>query len=155
MRSTMVLALGVLVAAIGLAAQAGQPPRAAGAGLTMNKTMTEADYAALMKQIGPLAGALRKNIEGQMAAETEDTAGKIEDLFDDVEDYWDQHKVADAEDWAEDASDHAGHVEDAAEAKDFGKAAEHLKLLMGTCQTCHTKYRDKAPDGTYMIKKVG
>jgi cytochrome c556 len=38
-------------------------------------------------------------------------------------------------------------------AKDTAGMAEHSKALGGTCQTCHMKYRDKAADGTYMIKK--
>jgi cytochrome c556 len=153
MRSTIVLTFCLLAAAIGIGAQGGPPPRAASTGMSTNKTWSDADYAALMKQIGPGAAMLRKSLDGQTAGAAEEQASKLEELFDQVEAFWDSRKVSDAKDWAKEASDHANHIEDAAKAKDFGKANEHLKLLMATCQTCHTKYRDKAPDGTYMIKK--
>ena len=68
---------------------------------------------------------------------------RLQNLFDEVEDFWDcAQGDATPKTGPTDAEQHAGHIEDAAEAKDFAKAAEHLKLLMGTCQTCHTKYRD-------------
>ena len=44
-------------------------------------------------------------------------------------------------------------VEKAGAAKDMAGTPDHTKQLMGTCQTCHMKYRDKAADGTYMLKK--
>jgi cytochrome c556 len=44
-------------------------------------------------------------------------------------------------------------IEKAATANNMASAAEHMKLMMGTCGQCHTKYRDKAADGTYIIKK--
>jgi cytochrome c556 len=50
--------------------------------------------------------------------------------------------------------DHATSIATAATAKDAAAVGAATKQLMGTCATCHGKYRDKAADGTYMIKKM-
>jgi cytochrome c556 len=73
-------------------------------------------------------------------------------LFADVQAFWKSRNVTDAADTAGEAIKHAKAVEGAIDGKDFTKAAEHAKLLQGTCATCHTKYRDKGPDGNYRIK---
>jgi hypothetical protein len=106
-----------------------------------------------MKQIGPAAMNLRKLIDDKAAPAAEAHADTLEHLFDDVEEFFKARKVEDAEKWAGEATAHANHVEEAIKGKDFGKASEHLKLLMGMCETCHTKHRERLADGTYQFKK--
>ena len=149
-RSSLLLSTVALAGAVTITAQ-GPPPQPAG-GMTMAKTWTDADLDRLMKEIGGTVGALRKAIDGQNAELLKTNADKIEELFEDVDDFWNARNVDDASDLADDAAEHAEHIEDAADAKDFTKAAEHLKLLQGTCAGCHMKYRDKGPDGAYRIK---
>ena len=151
-RSTMFVAAAVLVGAVTMAAQGGQAPTPAPTGATMAKTWTDADLDRLMKEIGATVGVMRKAIDGQNAELVKTNADKLEDLFEQVDDFWNARNVRDAADTADDAAEHADHVEDAAEAKDFTKAAEHAKLLQGACASCHMKYRDKGPDGQYRIK---
>jgi hypothetical protein len=76
----------------------------------------------------------------------------MESLFEQVDDFWSARNVLDAVALADDAAEHSEHIEDALEGKDFAKAGEHMKLLQGTCASCHGKYRDKGPDGNYRIK---
>ena len=146
-RATFFLAAIALVGAVTMTAQA-PPPAAAPAA----KTWTDADLDKLMKDIGSTVGMLRKSVDGQNAEMAKEQADKMNHLFEDVDDFWNARNVRDAADWADDAAEHAEHVEDAIDAKDFAKASEHLKMLQSTCGTCHTKYRDKGPDGNYRIK---
>lgn len=150
-RSSFCLPLAVLIAAVAIAAQ-GPPPTPAATGLTTARTWTDADYDKIMKEVGATAGLLRKSIDGQNAELAKQQADKLELLFEEADDFWNARNVRDAADWADDAAEHADHIEDAADDKDFTKAAEHMKLLQGTCATCHGKYRDKAPDGSFRIK---
>jgi len=105
-----------------------------------------------MKEVGATVLLLRKALDAQSVDQAKQHADKLEMLFEDVDDFWNSRNVDDASDWADDAAEHADHVEDAVDQKDFAKAGEHLKLLQAQCSTCHTKYRDKAPDGGYRIK---
>jgi cytochrome c556 len=141
-----------VIATVTIAAQQ-LPPRAAPDGLSTNRTWTDEDLDKVMKQVGSTATNLRKMIDDKAAPATEAHADTLEHFFGEVEDFFDARNLNDAEGWAEDASDHANQIENAAEGKDFAKAAEHLKLLMATCQTCHTKYRERLPDGSYQLKK--
>lgn len=150
-RSSFCLPLAVLIAAVAIAAQ-GPPPTPAATGLTTARTWTDADYDKIMKEVGATVGLLRKSIDGQNAELAKQQADKLELLFEEADDFWNARNVRDAADWADDAAEHADHIEDAADDKDFTKAAEHMKLLQGTCATCHGKYRDKAPDGSFRIK---
>jgi hypothetical protein len=150
-RSSLCLAATALVYAVTITAQ-GQPPQPAGTATTMAKTWTDDDLDKLMKEIGATNGALRKAIDGQNAELLKTNADKLEDLFEQVDDFWSARNVKDAADVADDAAEHAEHLEDDADAKDFAKAAEHAKLLAAACASCHGKYRDKGPDGQYRIK---
>ena len=150
-RSSLFLAAATLVGAVTITAQ-GPPPQPAPSGLTTARTWTDADYEKIMKEVGATVGLLRKSIDGQNADLAKQQSDRLEMLFEEADDFWNARNVRDAADWADDASEHADHIEDAADEKDFTKAAEHMKLMQGVCATCHGKYRDKAPDGSYRIK---
>jgi hypothetical protein len=150
-RSSVILVATALVGSLSIAAQ-GPPPQPAATGITTSRTWTDADYDKLMKEVGATIGVLRKAIEAQNADLAKQNAEKMESLFEEVDDFWNARNVDDAQDWADDAAEHADHVEDAADDKDFVKATEHMKLLQAQCATCHAKYRDKAPDGGFRIK---
>jgi cytochrome c556 len=115
--------------------------------------MTEEDYDKLMKTVGQTAGSLRKNAEAQNAEGVSTDAKKMAGLFKDANTFWTQQNNKEAADWAKGAMDHAVEIDKAAAAKNMAGVAEHTKLMMGACQTCHAKYRDRAADGTYSIKK--
>lgn len=142
----------VLVAATH-AQQSAPAPRPAPRGLTTSRTWTDDDLDKIMKQLGPAATNLAKLIADKEGPAAEAHADTVEYYLDEAEQFFDARNIADAEDLARQASSHADHVEDAVEAGDFAKAGEHLKLLMGTCESCHSKHRERAADGTYSLKK--
>lgn len=113
---------------------------------------TDEEFDKVMKQVGPSNGALRKHLEGQMGAEAGKEAAKLAMLFKDSEAFWTARQVTDAAEWSKAAIGHAQNVEKAIAANDMAKATEASKALGGMCMQCHTKYRDKAPDGTWRIK---
>jgi cytochrome c556 len=139
-RMLMMFAAALLLGTVTMTAQGGQ------------KNSTDEDLDKIMKEIGGAVGATRKAIDGQNAEIAKTNAAKMGTLFADVQAFWKSRNVTDAADTAGEAIKHAKAVEGAIDGKDFTKAAEHAKLLQGTCATCHTKYRDKGPDGNYRIK---
>ena len=129
------------------------PPKPAPDGLTTNRTWTDDDLDKIMKQVGPAAANLGKMLAAQNSPSAASHADTLEHLFRDVEDFFDNRGMEDAETIAQEATREADDVEDAVENKDYAKANEHLKLLMAKCQACHTKYRERDASGTYHLKK--
>ena len=115
--------------------------------------MSEEDYDKTMKAVGATAGSMRKNLQAMAADAVAADAKKMVDLQKANLAFWTARKAQDATEWAQAALNQAQAVEKAATAKNMDAAAEPMKMLMGTCTQCHDKYRDKAPDGTYIIKK--
>jgi cytochrome c556 len=113
---------------------------------------TDQQYEDVMKQVRDSFGALRKSLEGQIGADAGNQAQKVTMLFKDVEAFWTERKVEEAAGFAHAAVTHAQAIEKAVAGKDMTGANEHAKELQGVCQSCHGKYRDKAPDGSYQIK---
>lgn len=142
-RTSFSLTAALLVAAFTISMQA-----------QMKKSWTEEDYDKLMKEVGATAGASRKAIEGQNAEMLKTNADKLETLFTEVQAFWQSRNVKEAATIAGDAMKHAAAVESAADAKDFTKAAESMKMLQGNCAGCHSQYRDKGPDGNWRIKPM-
>ena len=152
MRMILGLAGALFLATFSLTAQQ-LPPKPAPDGLTTNRTWTDDDLEKMMKQIDAASATLGKMIEAKEGPSAEAHADTVEHLFRDVEDFFDNRRIPEAEQFAQDATAHANHVEDAAEDKDFAKASEHLKLLMATCDSCHAKFRERDPSGTFRLKK--
>lgn len=113
----------------------------------------EEDFDKLMKEVGATAGSLRKNMEGPAADAVAADARKMVELQKNNAAFWTARQTEDAAEWATAAMNHAAALDKAATGGDMAAAAEHLKLMMGTCGQCHTKYRDKSPDGGFVIKK--
>lgn len=146
----LLTAAAALVTAASPAAH-GQPPPAGPPTIAV-KTWSDADLDRLMKQVGATFGAVRKALEAQNADALRENAARLDDLFEEVDDFWAARNVKDALAWADDAAENAGRLEDAAEVKDFAKVTEVAKTLQGLCTSCHEKYRVKAPDGGFRIK---
>ncbi len=117
------------------------------------QTKTDEDFAKLMKGVGATNGAIRKGAEGAMMDTVATEATKMAGLFKDAQAFWTDRKVTEAADWSKAAMDAATALNKAAAEKNAEGVAAASKTLGGTCQTCHMKYRDKAADGTCMIKK--
>lgn len=139
-RTLMMFAAAVMLGTITMTAQGGQ------------KNWTDEDLDKIMKEVGGTVGAMRKAIDGQNADLAKTNAAKMSTLFADVQAFWKARNVADAATTAGEAITHAKAVEAAVDGKDFTKAAEHAKMLQGTCASCHKQYRDKDAEGNYRIK---
>jgi cytochrome c556 len=118
------------------------------------QTKTDEDFDKLMKGVGGTVGAIRKGAEGGMMDQVAADATKMAGLFKDAQAFWADRKNTEAADWSKGAMDAALAIEKAATAKDAAAVGAATKTMMGACATCHGKYRDKAADGTYTIKKM-
>jgi cytochrome c556 len=110
---------------------------------------TDEDYDKLMKGVGAANGAMRKAADPAAAAAE---SKKLEAFFKDAAAFWTARNNKEAADWATAAMNHAAAITKAAGAGDAEGMAAAQKQLGGTCQTCHTKYREKTETG-YAIKK--
>jgi cytochrome c556 len=150
---TLVASVALLTTIVVSADQSTPAPRPAPRGLTTSRTWTDDDLDKIMKQVGPTAANLQKLIAAKEAPAAEAHADTLQYYFEDVEQFFDERKIPEAEQLARQAGEHADDVEDAVEDNDLAKAEEHLKLLMSTCETCHAKFRERAADGSYAMKK--
>lgn len=132
---TMVGALALAAAAMtGVRAEQAQDPA------MIDKTM---------KAVGPAFGALRKATEAGMAPESKAAAETLAKAFVETEAFFKSHGKADGVEMAQAAKKAA----DAIVAGATGDAAKTAAGEIGkTCAGCHSKYRDKAADGTYTFK---
>jgi cytochrome c556 len=129
------LALGVVLAmGVGVGAEQAQDP---------------AVIDKAMKAVGPAFGAARKAVEAGMMADAKTSAEALSKAFVETEAFFKSHGKADGVEMAQAAKKAADGIASAANA-DAAKAA--AGELGKTCAGCHTKYRDKAADGTYSYK---
>jgi cytochrome c556 len=113
------------------------------------QSKTDEDFDKLMKSVGAANGAMRKAADSDAAAVE---AAKLVVLFKDAQQFWTARKNTEAAEWSAAAATHAAAIETAAKAKKTEDAAEHMKQLGGSCQSCHMKYREKTETG-FAIKK--
>ena len=142
---------GIVVLALGFSVAAATSTTAAGGGAAAQQ-MTEADYDALMKKVGPTNGAMRKKIMGNMLADAAKDAQTLATLFGDVERFWTQHKKQDAMKWAAEARKFATETAGAAAAGDQMKTQQAADNLVGDCKQCHGTYREGSQEAGFRIK---
>ncbi len=143
-RLSVVIAIGTALA-IGVAARAQQP-----------KPMSADDYEAVMETIDPIFDNIRKNVEGK--AKTDAIAAdarKLPPLLKQAELFWLQRKRQDAVDFSRKAQEAALNLEKVAATGDAAKTTAAVKALGGACRNCHDEYREKLPDGSFRMKKLG
>jgi soluble cytochrome b562 len=102
-----------------------------------------------MKAVGPAFGTARKAVEAGDMAAAKAAAETLSTAFVETEAFFKSHDKADGVEWAQGAKKAADAVAAAASADAAKAPASELGKL---CQGCHTKYRDKAADGTYTFK---
>jgi cytochrome c556 len=116
------------------------------------KIVTEADYAATMKEVGQNAGVMTKGIKGDMPEEAAKAAARLEVLFKNVHAYWVEKKVADATAAAQAAITGLQGVQKALATKDMAAAETARATVASQCMTCHTAHREKTPEGGWRMK---
>jgi cytochrome c556 len=116
------------------------------------KIVTEADYAATMKEVGQNNGVMTKSIKGDMPDEAMKAAARLETLFKSVHAYWVEKKVADATTASENAVKGLAAVQKALGAKDMAAAEAARATVAAQCMACHTAHREKTPEGGWRMK---
>lgn len=120
-----------------------------GAGVRAEQAQDAAVIDKAMKAVGPAYGALRKAVDAGMAAESKAGAETLAKAFVETEAFFKSHGKADGVEMAQAAKKAA----DAIAAGASGDAAKTSVAELGkTCAGCHSKYRDKAADGSYTFK---
>ena len=130
--------------------------------------LTEKEYEAIMKKVGPAFAALSKNLDGGDVDRAAKDAQQLSDLFGEAEKFWKGYKREDAVTWAQAARRHAAEV-----ATGLGAARGYLKSdskvqsgvqirlsrartsvtsLGNVCQQCHKAYREGDATTGYHIK---
>lgn len=116
------------------------------------KIVSEADYAATMKEVGSLNGQLTKAIKAGDAAEAGKAVPRLEVLFKNVHAYWADKKVADATTAAQTAVTSLGAISKALAANDMTAAETARTTLAAQCMGCHKEHREKLPEGGFKMK---
>lgn len=128
------LALGAALMAPAMSARQGQDAA------VIDKTM---------KGVGPAFGAARKAVDAGDMAAAKAAAETLSKAFVETEAFFKSHGKADGVEWAQGAKKAADAIAAAASADAAKAPAGELGKF---CQGCHTKYRDKAADGSYTFK---
>lgn len=130
--------------------------------------ISEQDYDAIMKKVGPAFAAMSKNLDGGEVDRAAIDAQQLTELFGEAEKFWAQHKRPDAVKWAEAARKHAAEValgiktargylrsdakvQRGVQAR-LSRARASVKNLGAICQQCHTTYREGDATAGYRIK---
>lgn len=130
--------------------------------------ISEQDYEAIMKKVGPAYAAMSKNLDGGEIDKAAKDAQQLSELFGEAEKFWTRHKREDAVKWAQAARRHAAEI-----ATGLGAARGYLKSdskvqsgvqvrlsrartsvtnLGNVCQMCHKAYREGDATTGFRIK---
>jgi cytochrome c556 len=141
----MALVLGAMALGIALLGSGLAPVQA-------QQGITEADFDAMMKRVGPAFGGLRKSLEGSSAQMAAENAAVLRQAFTETNAFWAARGKADAAEWATEAGKVVEALDAQAKAGNWEAAKATAGDLQGFCAKCHGAYRDKAEDGTWRIK---
>jgi hypothetical protein len=109
------------------------------------------EFQKLMRPAAAANGKLQKIVTADLAAAVP-LAAEVKDAFKQIEEFWAKHKVADAQTFAKNVQQAADEVAAAAKAGNQQDAMAAAKKIGANCQGCHMAHRDKAPDGSFIIK---
>lgn len=108
-------------------------------------------FKALMKPAAGANGAMQKNIQADLAAAAA-SAADVKDKFHAIEQFWTKRGTQDAQTFARNIQDAATKVEAAAKAGNKEEAMAAAKQIGANCMGCHQAHRDKAADGSFLLK---
>ena len=137
-RRTILVVLSVAVANVGVSIGAGERPTP--------------EYVAAMKTLGVVAQGLGKAVETFDFDTIEKYVVAARPALDFVQKFWEQKKVDDAVQAAQDASASIAELSVSATVRSDEGAAVATKSLLGACTTCHDAHREKLSDGSFQIK---
>jgi len=93
----------------------------------------DGEFENWMKSAGATAGSLRKNLEAKNAEAAASDAKKMQDIFEQVHQYWEKKSVADAVKFSTDTRDGFKTVAQDAAASKFDEAAAAMKAASSNC----------------------
>jgi cytochrome c556 len=139
----------------------GNTPRAAA-------KMTQKDYEAIMKKVGPAYASLQKELDRGELAKSETEAKQLVELFGEAEKFWAQYNRPDAVRWAHQAQTSATQIASgihAAQAlnrleprvqrpvqRRLQRAQTAATNMGAVCKQCHGKYREGSEATGFRIK---
>src|SRR2546427_147907 len=106
------------------------------------------DIQPVMKDVQPAFVSLGNNIKGNMAADAQKDAEKLQGLFKETAAFMKAQKADKGVEWANDASKTAGDLAKALKSNDMAAANTARAALQKDCATCHGTFREGAP-GSY------
>lgn len=116
-------------------------------------TPEETAFDAVMKQVNPTFGDLRKGLEASDAALVQEHGTKLRNLFAETRAFFARRSTADAQGWAGDAVALVEAVTRGAAANDWTAAKEAASKIQPLCAQCHNAHRERLEDGSYRVKK--
>ena len=130
--------------------------------------MTEQDYEAIMKKVGPTYASMRKNLNAGEVANTAKDAPQLAELFGQAEKFWAQYNRQDAVKWARAARTYATEIASAmASVEGFlrleprvqqgiqirlNRANTAATNMGAMCKQCHGTYREGDEATGFRIK---
>jgi hypothetical protein len=114
----------------------------------------EIAFDAIMKQVNPTFGELRKGLEAADPAVVTTEGTKLQGLFKETRSFFAKRSTADAQGWAGEAITILDAVTKGASGNDWAAAREAASQIQPLCAQCHGEHRERAPDGTYRVKRV-
>ena len=114
-------------------------------------TRAQDDYPTLMKAAVAANGALQKSVASDPGS-VADNATKTKEAFAKIEAYWAKKNASDAVTFAKNIEADADDAHAAAAAGKPDDAGAAAKKIGANCGGCHTAHRDKAADGSFVIK---
>jgi len=120
----------------------------AGAGLADETTD---QYSMLMKPAAAANAAMQKSVAGDLGSAAANAA-TVQSDFAKIEAFWTMRGASDAVGFAQNVQAAAKQVQDAAAAGDMAAAQAAAKKVGANCGMCHMAHREKAADGSFMLK---
>lgn len=109
-------------------------------------------YEEAMKEVGAACGSLKKNLDAKSNDAAAADAAKLEKLYKELGKFWAKKKMDEPTKLSKDGAMAAKSIVKASKAGDAAGMSTHFQGLLGTCKGCHSKYREKGPDGKWKIK---
>lgn len=113
----------------------------------------EVAFDAVMKQVNPTLGELRKGLDAADVAVVKEQGSKLRNLFADTQKFFAARKTVDAEGWAREAIGLVEAVTSQATGNNWPAARETSGKIQSLCQSCHTVHRERGADGQYRVKR--
>ena len=111
-----------------------------------------ATFQPMLKGAAAATAALQQQIEAGKAADTAKQARAVADHFGGMAAFWSQKNSEDAVASCVDVITKANEIAALADSGDMGAVPAKLEALRANCKTCHAAHRDKAADGSWVIK---